>query len=267
MVESKAEEAGAFLRRSVPHSAPLGMILGSGLGGLREAFRTVRAFPYESIPHFPVSTVHGHRGELVLACRRSTRVWIMDGRIHTYEGYRLAEVTLPIAVFKRLGVKVLIVTNAAGAISGHLEPGDLMLIEDHIDLMWKGVHLTGEERQAWHRPYYSSSLLARASELALRLGIPVKSGTLLATSGPSYETPSEVEFARKIGADAATMSTIPEVTRCHQLGIAVLGISVITNKAAKPQGGHEQVVESARRGSRRLEKLVLEIADSMQGEI
>jgi purine-nucleoside phosphorylase len=260
MNETEIAEACEYLSRRVPYRPRLGIILGSGLGGVRSAFRTVRAFPYRDIPHFPVSTVHGHRGELVLGERGALRAWIMDGRVHLYEGRDLARVTFPVTVLARLGAGTMIITNAAGAVSGRLLPGDIMLIEDHMDLMWKGVPGLTDRPQVRHRPYYSRRMLDLAERMAREKRVRAVRGVLLATTGPSYETPSEVEFARKIGADAATMSTIPEVTVCHRLGVAVLGMSLITNVAAHPKGGHEEVLVSARRGSRNLEKLILAVA-------
>ena len=266
MNETEIAEASGFLRERIPYRPGLGVILGSGLGGVRKAFRTVRAFPYRSIPHFPVSTVHGHRGELVLAERGGLRAWIMDGRVHIYEGRDPGRVTLPATVLARLGAGTMIITNAAGAISDRLSPGDIMLIEDHIDLMWKGAHgLTGLP-QVRHRPYYSKLMLDLAERMAREKRVPASRGVLLAGTGPAYETKSEVEFARKIGADAATMSTIPEGTVCHRLGVTILGMSLITNVAARPKGGHEEVLVSARRGSRNLEKLILAVAGELKGE-
>jgi purine-nucleoside phosphorylase len=266
MKENEIDEASGYLRRRIPYRPRLAVVLGSGLGGVREAFRTVRAFPYRTVPHFPVSTVHGHRGELVLAARGGLRAWIMDGRIHVYEGHAPGRVTFPAAVLARLGTGTMIITNAAGAVGGGLSPGDIMLIEDHVDLMWKRVHgLTGLP-EVRHKPYYSKRLLDLAERIAREKKVAASRGVLLAATGPAYETRSEVEFARKIGADAATMSTIPEVTLCHRLGVAVLGMSLITNVAAQPKGGHEEVLASARRGSSNLEKLILAVAGAIEEE-
>jgi purine-nucleoside phosphorylase len=266
MHETQITAAAAHLARSVPHLAGLGIVLGSGLGGVRKAFRTVRAFPYRELPHFPVSTVHGHRGELVLAKRGKVDAWIMDGRVHLYEGHDLFRVTFPIRVLASLGVGMVIVTNAAGAVSDRFSPGDLMLIESHIDLMWKVVPGVTNRSHMRRLPYYSKRMLDLAERVARENGVCVKRGVLLAATGPSYETRSEVKFARKIGADAVTMSTIPEVTVCHQLGVTVLGMSLVTNVAARPKGGHEEVLMSARRGSKRLEKLILAVAGRLRGE-
>ncbi len=258
--EAEVKAAAGYIRRSVPFRARLGVILGSGLGGVREAFRTVRAFPYGEIPHFPVSSVPGHMGRLILGSRGKLKAFIMDGRVHLYEGYSFGKVTFPVHVLRELGVSAMIITNAAGGVSPKLKPGDLMLIEDHVDLMWKGVPDMSDGPQSWHRPYYSRRLSEKADEVAIRVGINLKRGVLVASTGPSYESRAEVEFARKIGADAATMSTVPEVTVCHRLGMAVLGLSLITNLAPAGGSGHDEVVQAARKGSKNLQKLILEIA-------
>jgi purine-nucleoside phosphorylase len=264
MHEAAVDEAAAYLRRRVPHTANLGMVLGSGLGGVRDAFRTVRAFPYGEIPHFPVSTVHGHRGELVLAAREGIKAWIMDGRVHLYEGHDYLRVTFPMRVLARMGVSAVIITNAAGALSPKLKPGDIMLIEDHINLMWKPVPGVSKGPLVKHNPYYSRRMLDLAEGVARDLGVRAKRGVLQASSGPSYETRSEADFARKIGADAATMSTIPEVTLCRQLGVTVLGMSLVTNVVAEPSVGHDEVLVSAREGSKNLQRMILALAGRIQ---
>lgn len=266
MNENEISAASGYLRQRVPYSPGLAIILGSGLGGVRKAFRTVCAFPYRSIPHFPVSTVHGHRGELVLASRGGLKAWIMDGRVHVYEGGDPGRVTLPAQVLARLGAGTMIITNAAGAVSDRLSPGDIMLIEDQIDLMWRGVFGMTGLPDVRHRPYYSRRMLDLAEGMAREKRVPASRGVLLAATGPAYETRAEVEFARKVGADAATMSTIPEVTVCHRLGVTILGMSLITNVAARPEGGHEEVLVAARRGSKNLEKLILAVAGAIKGE-
>lgn len=261
--EAAVDEASQYLGKAIPFSVRTGIVLGSGLGAVREAFETVRAFPYEEIPHFPVSTVRGHRGQLVLAKRGRRRVLIMDGRVHLYEGYSFSQVTFPIMVLRKLGVSVMIITNAAGAVSAKLTPGDVMLIEDHVDLMWTGASELSRGPQIMRQPYYSRRLTDLAHDIGVAEGIPVKRGVLLATTGPSYETRGEVEFSRKVGADAATMSTIPEVKVCHQVGIAVLGMSLITNVAASHAGGHEKVVGFAEKGSKHLKALILGVIDAI----
>jgi len=258
--EAEVKAAADFIRKSVPFRARLGLILGSGLGGVRDAFRTVRAFPYGDIPNFPVSSVRGHMGRLILGSKGKLKVFIMDGRVHLYEGYSFGKVTFPVHVLRELGISAIIITNASGGVNPKFKPGDIMLMKDHVDLMWKGVPGMSDGPQSWHRPYYSKRLSDLAEDTAARIGIKLKRGVLVASTGPSYESRAEVEFARKIGADAATMSTVPEVTVCHRLGIAVLGLSLITNLAPATGAGHEEVVAAAKKGSKNLQKLILEVA-------
>jgi purine-nucleoside phosphorylase len=260
-IEAQAAEAAAYLKATMPFRVRTGIILGSGLGIVRRAFETVHTVPYEKIPHFPVSTVQGHSGRLVLGKLGRKHIFIMEGRVHRYEGYPYRLVTFPVRVLRRLGVGLMIISNAAGAVSKRFKPGDIMLIEDHIDLMWKGVPGISKGPQAVHKPYYSSRLLDIAAEVAVAEGVKAGRGVLIARTGPSYETVSEVDFSRKVGADAATMSTIPEVTLCRQLGIAVLGLSVITNVAGTHGGGHEAVIDFAEKGSRDLRRLILGVLD------
>jgi len=262
-LEDRVEEARAYLARGLPFSVKTSLTLGSGLGSVRDAFETVRAFPYRDIPHFPVSTVVGHRGELVVGKRGSKRIIILDGRVHCYEGYSWSKVTFPVRVLHALGVTTMILTNASGAVSGRLRPGDIMLIDDHIDLLWKGVAGITRGPQAMRRPYYSRRMTDLAGKVAVAKGIAAKRGVLLATTGPAYETRQEVEFARKMGADSVTMSTVPEVTVCHELGISVVGMSLITNVAASHEGGHAKVIGFAAQASRNLRELVLGVLDAI----
>lgn len=261
--EHEVEEAAAFLRAGARSRARFGIILGSGLGEVRSAFRIKRRVPYGDIPHFPASTVAGHRGELLLAERGGKRAYIMDGRVHRYEGHSFSRVTLPTRVLSALGVKTMIITNSAGGVGPGIEPGDLMLIEDHIDLLWGSLRELAHEPSAVHKPYYSAKLIELTEEVAGRAGVGVKKGVLLATTGPTYETRAEVDFVRRIGADAVSMSTVPEVTVCHQLGISVLGVSLITNLAAHHGGGHEKVIDFAAAASKNLSKLISGVIDAL----
>mgnify|MGYP000014574558 CR=1 FL=1 len=256
------DQAYRFLRARIPFRIRIGIILGSGLGPVRDAFKVEMAFPYNSIPNFPVSTVAGHKGRLLVGKRGSKRALIMDGRIHRYEGYSFEKVTFPIRVMHKFGVRIIIVTNAAGSISDFLKPGDLMLIEDHVDLMWNVVSDLGKAH-VMKKPYYSAKLLEVAERVAVSHKLPVKKGVLVAATGPTYETPSEVELARKAGGHAVTMSTIPEVTMCHALGISVVGISLITNIAAWHGGGHEEVIRLARMGAKNLRNLIAGLIDAL----
>jgi purine-nucleoside phosphorylase len=264
MTQDQVAEARAYLARMMPLSVKTALTLGSGLGSLRGSFETVRAIPYREIPHFPLSTVRGHRGELVFAKQGARRLVILDGRVHRYEGYSWSQVTFPVRVLGALGVTTMLLTNASGAVSPRFRPGDLMLIADHIDLIWKGVAEVCAGPQALRKPYYSKRLMEMAEGVAASKRIPLKRGVLLASTGPAYETPVEVEFARKMRADAVTMSTVPEVTVCHELGISVLGLSLVTNVAAAHEGGHEQVIGFAEKASRNLADLVVGVLSSLR---
>lgn len=266
-LSDRVKEACRSLAEAAPFEARTAIILGSGLGSVREAFQAVRAVPYREIPHFPVSTVRGHRGEMVFARHDRHNVVILDGRVHCYEGYSWDQVTLPARVLAGLGVTTIIVTNASGSVSGRFRPGDVLLIDDHIDLMWRGLPdfegMWGREGHAIRRPYYSRRLADLAEQVALREGVTIKRGVLLGSSGPAYETRTEVEFARKSGADAVTMSTVPEVTVCHQLGVSVVGLSLITNVAAAHEGGHEKVIDFAATASKKLGTVIVGLVDAI----
>jgi purine-nucleoside phosphorylase len=259
----EVQEAAAYLAAGLASRARVGLILGSGLGEVRSAFRVRKRVAYASIPHFPVSTVAGHRGELLLGRRGRKSVWIMDGRVHRYEGHSFAKVTFPVRVLKALGVGAMIVTNSAGGVGRGLKPGDLMLIKDHIDMLWGSLADISGRPAVVRKPYYSARLLEMAEEVARQRGVRIKRGVLLATTGPTYETPAEVAFARGIGADAVSMSTVPEVTVCHQLGVSVLGISLITNLAAHHGGGHQKVIDFAAESSKNLRKVVSGVIDAL----
>jgi purine-nucleoside phosphorylase len=261
--ETEIAEAAAFLRKGLESRARFAVVLGSGLGRTRSAFRIMKRIDYADIPNFPASTVAGHRGELLLGERGGRKVWIMDGRVHRYEGHSFYRITLPVRVLGALGVRTMIITNSAGGVGPGIEAGDLMLIEDHIDLIWGGLRELSQESAVTRKPYYSRSLIDLAEQVALRAGLAVKRGVLLATTGPTYETRAEADFTRKAGADAVSMSTVPEVTVCHHLGIGVLGVSLITNLAAHHVGGHQKVIDFAAVAGKNLSTLVSGVIDAL----
>lgn len=229
--------AARFLKGRYPKAPRLGLILGSGLGVLADEIENPVKIPYKEIPHFPVSTVEGHAGQLVFGRLSGLDVVAMQGRFHYYEGYRLDQVTFPLRVMKSLGVETLIVTNAAGGINEHFSPGDLMIITDHINLMGTNPLMGPNDSQLGVRfpdmtEVYSHPLRSIAKQAAAELKIAVKEGVYAALTGPSYETPAEIRMLRILGADAVGMSTVPEVIVARHSGIKVLGISCITNMAA-----------------------------------
>lgn len=247
------DEIIAYLESKVNFKAEIGIILGSGLGILAAELSNPIAIPYKEIPHFPVSTVMGHEGQFVFGYLGGKPVVCMQGRFHFYEGYELKDVTLPVSVMKRLGVSTLLVTNAAGGVNEKFAPGDLMLIEDHINL--SGVNpLRGKnDDEAGPRfpdmsEAYNGELREMALSAARELDIDMKKGVYAGLSGPSFETPAEIRYLRIIGADAVGMSTVPEVIVANHAGMRVLGISCITNMAAgilKTKLNHQEVMDTA----------------------
>jgi purine-nucleoside phosphorylase len=233
----------------------VGLILGSGLGMLADEISQAVTIPYHEIPHFPQSTVVGHAGELVLGELAGQSVITMRGRFHLYEGYDLQTVTFPIRVMKQLGVEILFVTNAAGGVNQSFEPGNLMLITDHINLMYRNPLVGPNDDELGERfpdmsTTYDPELRAIAQQIAEKQGVTLQQGVYTSVLGPSFETPAEIRMIRTLGGDAVGMSTVPEVIVARHAGIRVLGISCITNMAAGilPQPlSHEEVMETAER--------------------
>lgn len=227
----------SFLRSCLPHPLRVGMILGSGLGDLAEAVDGAVRISYREIPHFPRTTVSGHAGNLVAGEIEGVPVLLMQGRLHYYEGYSLAEVTYPVRVMLELGVEILCVTNAAGGLNPAFQPGEIMLITDHLNFLGdnplRGPHLdTWGPRFVDMSEAYDPGLRHLALRVASRENIMLRTGVYAAVPGPSYETPAEVRFLRTAGADAVGMSTVPEVIVARHGGMRVLGFSVLTNMAA-----------------------------------
>lgn len=243
------------------------MILGSGLGGLAEVVEDPINIPYGELPNWPVSTVIGHEGKLVVGKLEGQDVIVMQGRVHYYEGYSMNRVTLPIRVMQRLGVSFLFVTNAAGAVNPVYEPGDLMLITDHINLIGmagpnplRGPNLDelGPRFPDMSRAY-DLELCDYARQAAENRGITLHEGNYICLAGPSFETPADLRFLRAIGVDAVGMSTVPEVTVARHAGQRVLGISGISNKAnldGETITTHEEVLEAGRIMVPKLETLI-----------
>ena len=233
----RAEHATRIIRSRISVEPRIALVLGSGLGGFADDFDEAVAIPYEDIPGFVRSTAQGHAGRLVIGKVDSIPVLAMQGRVHYYEGYSLEEVTFPVRVFNLLGIKTLVLTNAAGGINVQLTQGALMMISDHVNLM--GVNpLRGpnDERFGPRFPdmsaVYSPELQELVIEEARAINVEVRRGVYGALSGPSYETPAEIHLLRTLGADAVGMSTVPEAIVARHMGIEVLGISCITNMAA-----------------------------------
>ena len=213
----------------MPRTPEVALVLGSGLGDYADGLTGRTSFPTADIPHYPVSTVEGHRGALVFAELGGRSLLAFQGRIHLYECNDQTMVLTPILIAAGLGVTTLVVTNAAGGINREFAPGDLMLITDQIDLMLE--RMPAGIPSSRHVRLYDENLTARAEELALKRGIPVRRGVYAGVKGPSYETAAEVEMIHRFGGDAVGMSTVKEVLCASELGMKVLGISCITNKA------------------------------------
>jgi len=232
-----------------------GIVLGSGLGAVAEGIEAAISIPYRDIPGFPCTTVAGHRGELVIGTLEGVRVAALMGRPHLYEGYAPAQLGFPVQLLGALGVETLVVTNAAGGLAPQLEPGTLMLIEDHINLPGLCGHNPlvgsggGDERFVPMSGAYDEPLRRLALEAAAGKDIRVATGVYAMVAGPNYETPAEARFLRLLGADAVGMSTVPEVMVARWLRMRVLGISCITNLLLGPPshavGGHADVLSAA----------------------
>lgn len=244
-----------LIQARITASPDVGMILGSGLGSLADAVEAEATFPYAELPGWPVSTVEGHSGQLVIGNLEQQRVMVMRGRAHYYEGYPIEQIGLPIRVMQRLGVQTLIVTNAAGAVNPEFEPGDLMLIIDHLNLLgMAGVNpLRGPNLEVFGPRFpdmsqaYDHQLLKLARKVAAENSITLREGVYVCLAGPSFETPADLRFLRSAGVDAVGMSTVPEVLVARHGGTRVLGISGISNKAnldGSTITTHEEVLEA-----------------------
>ncbi|WP_160721472.1 purine-nucleoside phosphorylase [Bacillus sp. USDA818B3_A] len=246
------QNASQFLKEKYQTTPKLGLILGSGLGVLADEIENPVKIPYNQIPDFPISTVEGHAGQLVLGQLNGVEVVAMQGRFHFYEGYSMDKVTFPVRVMKEMGVEVLIVTNAAGGVNESFSPGDLMIITDHINNMGTNPLVGPNDTKLGVRfpdlsEAYSKELRHMAKEIAERLNINVREGVYFGNPGPVYETPAEIRMIRLLGGDAVGMSTVPEVIVARHSGIKVLGISCISNMAAgildQPLT-HDEVIET-----------------------
>src|SRR5438132_8087806 len=263
------DEAVAFVRSRTQIQPQAGVVLGSGLGSVVDAVEVETEIPYAEIPGGKAATVWGHQGKMILGRVGKLPVVLLGGRMHYYEGYDMQEVMLLARVIGRLGIKKLIVTNAAGGINTSFKPGDLMLITDHINL--SGVNpLRGPNLEQLGLRFpdlsdaYPESLRNIAKEAARKLGQKLREGIYLFLSGPTYETPAEIRAFRTLGADAVGMSTVPEVIAMAHMNIPVLGISCITNMAAgilKQKLTHEEVMETTARVQNDFTALVLGILE------
>jgi purine-nucleoside phosphorylase len=263
----KILKAAEYIKSKIDVKSFIGIILGSGLGRVVSDIKDIIEIDYKDIPHFPATTVKGHAGRLVSGVLGGKQVIAMKGRFHYYEGYDVSQVVFPVRVMKLLGIDNLMVTNAAGSINRDFEPGDLMLIKDHIGffspspLRGKNIDEFGTRFPDMNEAY-SRDLIDMATNASNEIGIKLKEGVYAFMQGPMFETPSEIKVLGKMGADVAGMSTVPEVITARHAGMRVLGISCITNMAAGIQDkplNHEEVVKTAAETEYKFSTLITQI--------
>jgi purine-nucleoside phosphorylase len=269
----KITDACAAIAKQWPHTPAVGIILGSGLGGVTGAITDAVTIPYDTLPHFARSTAHGHAGQLVCGMLEGVPVVVLEGRQHAYEGYPLAQITFPVRVLQRLGARRLVVTNACGGLNPNFRTGDLMVIDDHINLL-NGNPLIGinDERLGPRFPDmsapYTPRLIDEALEIARRENFAAHRGVYVAVTGPNLETRAEYRFLRGIGADVVGMSTVPEVIVAVHAGLEVLGISVITDMClpdALEVATVEKILAVARSAEPKLRAIVTQAVRSARG--
>lgn len=260
----RVREAAEYVAGRTSLRPEVGLILGSGLGGLADEMDDAVAIPYPSIPHFPPSTVPGHKGRLVVGLLAGRPVYAMQGRFHFYEGYPMEQVVRPVRVMARLGVRTLIVTNASGGVNESFAAGDLMLITDHINMFGTNPLIGPNEDEFGVRfpdmtDAYDKELRALALDVAKEQGLTIRQGVYMGLSGPVFETPAEIRAFRVLGADAVGMSTVPEVIAARHMDLRVLGISCVSNMAAGilPEPlRHEDVIRVTARAGAAFGRLV-----------
>ncbi len=266
---AQIEEAKSAVLKLTDHRPKVGLVLGSGLSSLADAVQEADIIPYDEIPHWPVSTVAGHSGRLVIGTLAGQTVVVQQGRAHFYEGYSMGQITMPLRVMMALGINTVVVTNAAGGINRGFTPGDLMLIKDHLNMVGiagnnplRGPNddTVGPRFPDMTHPY-DAGLRKLAHETAATLGLELQEGVYAFVAGPSFETPAELRYLHMIGADAVGMSTVPSVIVARHAGVRVLGISTITNKAILDPTldatvSHEEVLETGQRIIPQLTQLI-----------
>jgi purine-nucleoside phosphorylase len=271
----QAAAAADYIRERIDIVPRVAVVLGSGLGGFANNVEHPVAIPYSEIPHFPLSTVPGHSGRLIIGAVRGTPVAVMQGRVHAYEGYSSAEVTFPVRVLGGLGVSALILTNAAGGIRLDLEQGQLVLLSDHINFTGRNPVSGPNDDRLGPRFFdmseaYSQRLRQLAHDAAKLEGFKLAEGVYLCVLGPSFETPAEIRAFRTLGADLVGMSTVQEVIVARQMNMEVLGISCVTNMAAgilRQEINHKEVMETGQRVQQRLSGLLATVLPAVDHAI
>lgn len=263
----KIHETIEYLGGKTSVNPEIGIILGTGLGDLVNEIEIEHAIPYEFIPNFPVSTVEGHHGQLIFGRMSEHHVVAMQGRFHYYEGYTMQEIAFPIRIMKYLGVSLLILSNASGGLNPGFEIGDLMVIEDHINLMGNNPLLGPNEPEMGPRfldmsKSYDPSLIESVFTIAKRHQIPLRKGVYAAVTGPTFETPAEYRYIRSIGADAVGMSTVPEVITAHHIGMRCFAVSVISDLGVPGkivEISHQDVIDAASRSEPNMTKIIKDL--------
>jgi purine-nucleoside phosphorylase len=268
------DQAADAVRSKTSYKPRVGLILGSGLNALADSVQNADFIPYSDLPNWPVSTVHGHAGRLVIGELEGQPVFVMQGRTHFYEGYSMSQITLPVRVMLRLGLEMMIVTNAAGGINPDFSPGDVMLITDNLNLvgmsganplMGPNIDELGPRFPDMSRSY-DLELMAAARKVASESNILLREGVYCGLSGPSFESPADLRFLRMAGADSVGMSTVPEVIVARHGGLRVLGFSGISNKAnldGSTITTHEEVIEAGRVITPKIEKIIRGVLRSL----
>ncbi len=255
-LSTQLEQALAVVQARFHFPVEVGLVLGSGLGGLADSVENAVAIPYSEIPHFPPSTVHGHAGQLVLGQLDGLNVAVMKGRVHFYEGYSMQQITFPVRLMRALGASTLVVTNSCGGLNPAYHEGDMLLISDHINFMGDNPLIGPNDEKLGPRfppmsRAYTEELRSLARQAAASQGHSLREGVYLALTGPSFETPAEINFFTRVGADAVGMSTVPEVIVANHMGMKVLGLACITNilHAGPSDDTHVEVLEVASKTS------------------
>ena len=267
----RIETAAALVRKRAPTRPEVGIILGTGLGGLAQEITVDAALPYQEIPGFPLSTVESHAGRLLLGRLGNRPVVAMQGRFHRYEGYGLADVTFPVRVMRALGAETLVVSNACGGMNPLWSPGDLVLLSDHINLLGDNPLVGANDDRLGSRfpdmsQPYDADLRALARAAALDLGIVLREGVYVAVPGPSLETRAEYRMLRGMGADVVGMSTVPEVIVAGHAGMRTLGISIITDQClpdALEPADITRIIDTARRAEPQLTRLITTVVEHL----
>lgn len=270
-IMKELQETAAFIRSQVSSEASVAIILGSGLGNLSNVIKAETEIPYKDIPHFPVSTVEGHKGRLIYGELGGKKVWVMAGRFHFYEGYTAQQVAYPVRVLRLLGVETLLLSNAAGGVNTHFKIGDLMIINDHISMFTINPLLGKNEDQLGTRfpdmsEPYSKDLIAKVQKIAKVNDIELKQGVYTGVTGPTFETRAEYKLIHILGGDAVGMSTVQETIAAVHCGMKVFAMSVITDIGIREEENtitHEEVLQAAKDAEPKLTLLFTELVKAL----